>query len=552
MKDRSFFIQAFLYVSFLFFLVYGLTSIGKNFSISIFVAKLVGWAMLATLFYVCYGAKKAGYIMCYIILLISTLCFVIDLCCLWIFETPLSGAMVATLLETNPSEAMSFFELYGAKIIWAICVSLVGIGVGFLVFKKVHLPFVGLKILAFLGIFAWIYEIYLLVPNFASCQYRNTFTFMTPMRQGCEFYRALHELQEAQKALKEYQKLFAFKTVSATSLTSTEKIKNLVLILGESTQRGYMQIYGFFDPTTPLLSTFEINKNLFVFSDVISPHAQTTLSLKNVLTFSNVENSEKPWYLQENLVSLFRQYGYWVTWVSNQLNVTHGGPIGAIASLSQEAHFVSEYKRNFDEVFYDGRLLEFAKPDSKKAFQFFVFHLMGAHASYGNRYPQSFAYFNDRTFNLRDRTIARYKNAVLYNDYVVSEIFKSFSSSDSLVIYLADHGEEVYDYRDFVGHSDDKISRFMVEIPFMIYVSDLFIQKHPELYQRIKKAINRPYMTDDLIHTILDIAGIKTQDFNPTRSIINDAFNASRKRIVGGAQGKDYDKELKNQKALYH
>ena len=83
----------------------------------------------------------------------------------------------------------------------------------------------------------------------------------------------------------------------------------------------------------------------------------------------------------------------------------------------------------------------------------------------------------------------------------------------------------------------------MVEIPFLIYTSDKFIKNYPEKVESIKNSVDKPYMTDDLIHTILEIADIKTSEFDETRSIINKNFNDKRKRITGG---KDYDTELKN------
>lgn len=140
---------------------------------------------------------------------------------------------------------------------------------------------------------------------------------------------------------------------------------------------------------------------------------------------------------------------------------------------------------------------------------------------------------------------------MLYNDNILNEIFKLFSQSDSIVVYLSDHGEEVYEIDDFVGHGDDHITRFTCEIPMLIYVSDIFIQKHPKIYEKLKASVHRPYMSDDLIHTVLDIAGIQTPNFDPTRSIINDQFNEKRRRIVGGSNGKDYDIQLKGQEAKY-
>ena len=121
-----------------------------------------------------------------------------------------------------------------------------------------------------------------------------------------------------------------------------------------------------------------------------------------------------------------------------------------------------------------------------------------------------------------------------------------------VILSFSDHGEEIYDFRNFIGHSDSKISRFMVEIPFIIYVSDSFIQKHPQLYKRIQKAQNQKYMNDDLMHTLLDIAGISLNGYESQRSLLatNKAFLKSRMRKVEDKSNvKDYDKELKTQKS---
>jgi len=50
-------------------------------------------------------------------------------------------------------------------------------------------------------------------------------------------------------------------------------------------------------------------------------------------------------------------------------------------------------------------------------------------------------------------------------------------------------------------------------------------------------------MSDDFIHGFMDILGITSEDFEPSRSIFSDEFNTNRVRIFSG---KDYDKELKN------
>ena len=52
-------------------------------------------------------------------------------------------------------------------------------------------------------------------------------------------------------------------------------------------------------------------------------------------------------------------------------------------------------------------------------------------------------------------------------------------------------------------------------------------------------------MTDDMIHTVMELSRYKTDEFDPTRSIVNDKFNEQRPRIFDGM---DYDTEIKNKR----
>ena len=141
------------------------------------------------------------------------------------------------------------------------------------------------------------------------------------------------------------------------------------------------------------------------------------------------------------------------------------------------------------------------------------------------------------------RTVmAEYDDALYYNDYIVSSIIDKFRDSETLVIYLPDHGEAVYDDGGFNGHIEENPSRHMIEVPMVIWASDSFKDKYPDKWKRIMVAVNRPYMTDDMIHTVLDLTDIRTEDYDPTRSIVNDMFNSQRPRIFNGM---NYDTEIR-------
>ncbi|MBR3051472.1 MAG: sulfatase-like hydrolase/transferase, partial [Selenomonadaceae bacterium] len=130
---------------------------------------------------------------------------------------------------------------------------------------------------------------------------------------------------------------------------------------------------------------------------------------------------------------------------------------------------------------------------------------------------------------------AEYDNAVLYNDFIVDEIIRRFENKNAVLIYISDHGEEVYEGRDFAWHSvEEEGNVHMIEIPALIWASKSFREHYPEKISAINAALDRPYRTDYLIHAILELMDIRTTSFDETKSIIYKNFQ-ERPRIYNGA-----------------
>ena len=349
-------------------------------------------------------------------------------------------------------------------------------------------------------------------------------------------------------------------------IKNESNVSKVVLIIGESTQRNYMGIYGYPLQTTPLLQNLQKSGNLVVFNDVVAPHAHTNEALQKVLTFSNYENRQIPWFKQQNIINIMRFAGYKSIWLSNQESFSIWGNAPEAISRHADITRFSQIRESIESyVEYDEILLYMlnqALKEHNKDKTFYILHLMGTHREYKHRFPEHFAKFSkkdlidnklntflygDSNISLNDKQMdikAAYINAIYYNDYIVSSIMQKFSNEDCIVIYLSDHGDEVYDFRDFAGHTESMPSRFMIEIPFMIYMSDIFKQKHKDIAQKIQNAQNLPFMTDDFIHAFLDIMGIETKDSITQRSIFSKNYNIKRQRMFAN---KDYDKELKQQ-----
>lgn len=339
------------------------------------------------------------------------------------------------------------------------------------------------------------------------------------------------------------------------------KIRNIVLVIGESYSRHHSQLYGYYKETNPYL--VKDSSELHVFKDVITAANFTSVSFTNFLSLTSFDEKcewcDKPFFL-----SVFKKAGFNVVMYSNQLvNDGKGDPWDAACGflnhpVVERCAFTRRNKVKYD---YDEELVsEFAKimPEYDTCqMNLYIIHLMGQHFPAENRFPSGWDFFKaedyaDRT-ELSDeekQQVANYDNATRYNDYVLSKILSMFSEKDAIVICFADHGEEVNDYRPNVGR-EHRLAEFgapcihcQFDIPFFIYMTDSFKISHPQLVEKVAGAVDRPFMTDDLPHLLLDIADIRNKWFNPSRSVINDSFDASRRRKLSGFesdQENDYD-----------
>ena len=105
---------------------------------------------------------------------------------------------------------------------------------------------------------------------------------------------------------------------SKVELTENKsEIKNIVFILGESTNRNHMHLYGYYLPNTPNLDALNEKGEISVFRDVVSPHSTTIAVLSKLFTFCNRE-SDQEWYHYNNLIDVMNAAGYKTHWLSNQ------------------------------------------------------------------------------------------------------------------------------------------------------------------------------------------------------------------------------------------
>lgn len=477
------------------------------------------------------------------VLFISSIIFGVEFFTMYNYQSLIGTGIINSLFETNFREALEFLDMYvGVKEVAYVVLSLI-----FFYFVRKRRLIDGVRSQPHFNKFAmgvFVIGLFYMVRMFYC--YGEFFID----HQFIPFQRAYASAKVALKNIEAYDDLSGKLNANIELRENKSKVKNVVLILGESTNRNHMGVYGYYLPNTPNFQRMRDNQELQVFTDVISPHSTTIAVLSKLFTFCNYE-SDKEWYKYNNLIDIANAAGYKTFWLSNQESSGIWGNVAQIFAQHSTKHEFTRIRESREDYgIVDGELFPLIdrallEPGEKN---FFVIHLMGAHGLYYNRFPYAFSKFSKDDIHLevndeKKTIIAQYDNAVYYNDFVVNEIINKFRDRETVVLYVSDHGEAVYDEQNFTGHIEENPNRHMIEIPMMIWGSEEFKKNYPEKMQHIMNSTDNPYMTDDMIHTFLDLMDIKTPDYNSGRSIINENFDITRKRIFNE---RDYDKEIKN------
>ena len=329
------------------------------------------------------------------------------------------------------------------------------------------------------------------------------------------------------------------------------RVPDIVLVIGESYNKHHSQLYGYNKPTTPRQQAMAEEGSLVPFSDVVSSWNLTSFVFKHMLSLYAVGDSGE-WCDQPLFPEVFRKAGYHVTFITNQFlpqakEAVYDFSGGFFLNHPEVSSRLFD-KRNIKLYRYDdGVVKELIANSQKPKANLTILHLMGSHVDYRARYPQkTFRRFTPQMYNRPDltdkqkQTLAAYDNSLLYNDSIVKAITNHYADKDALVIYVPDHGEEIFDDKPYVSgrrHNADidyRLARNEMEIPFWIWGSPKYIENHPYGWLAIQGAKDRPMMTDALPHLLLYLGGISTPLYRSELNILSPDYDTRRPRILKG------------------
>ena len=324
----------------------------------------------------------------------------------------------------------------------------------------------------------------------------------------------------------------------------------IILLIGESYNKYHSPLYN---PnarqTTPNLCRMNKEGNLVVFSDAISPYNVTSKTFRHMFS-TYYPGCGREWVDCTLFPAVFRKAGYRVWFITNQFageenNKDHHDHAGGTIFNQSELRQLQFSHMNTEAERYDMDLLSQLPLADTLAGQpsLLIFHMIGQHEDYRERYPEAYNHFtadsilNPYTDADGRQIVAEYDNATLYNDAVVAGLLDKYSGKDVVAVYLSDHGEEVYDWRNscYRTNSDQmtpEIARYQYEIPLLFYVSDTFKAEHPDLLHEIQASQHKPFIATMLPFALFHLAGISHSDYKPTLDILSPDFDISYPRII--------------------
>lgn len=337
--------------------------------------------------------------------------------------------------------------------------------------------------------------------------------------------------KQASKTLAQYKNFSKERTdrkdnMSKLLLSHKPEAGVYVLVIGESQNRAHMQAYNYHRATTPWLDSMKNDKNMLLFTKAYSCHTHTVPTLLYALTAKNQYNN----IAVKNAVSVLEvaeAAGFETVWLSNQVKYSAWDtPVTSIASEANQQKWInSTLGESTNTDYFDGKLIEELEKIKITDKMLIVMHLMGNHGSYEQRYPKAFEKYDGKN------TIDKYDNSIIYNDYVMSQVYKRARKIPNFkgLVYCSDHADAI---DKNLSHDAAQFDFDMPHIPLYIYLSDSYIQNNSAKYKSLEKQKNKLFTNDLLFNLMLGVLGINLNNiYEPNNDPTADTFDNNKERF---------------------
>lgn len=328
-------------------------------------------------------------------------------------------------------------------------------------------------------------------------------------------YFAFREYLDNRKAIAESRD-----TYDAVPSEACENAPDVIFIMGEALRADHLPVNGYGRNTMPLLWG---DTSLVSYPDIYSEHTYTYVSVPHIMTGMSAGDVPGA-YESQSFITLLNKAGYSTAWFANQ-------------DISDSyAYFAHEC----DTLIYcntDGSLYSYDRwldADMMPAFgrwyggddsrpRFALLHSIGSHWWYKSHYLPRHALFlpdishKDIGGLSEGELVNAYDNTIIATDEFINSVIELLRDRNAIMFYVSDHGEALGEDGQYLhGAEADPIHRPAC----LVWYSERYRQHFPDKVEAMKRGRTRRYNTEDVFHTILDLAAVKTPAMNKERSFL--------------------------------
>ena len=305
---------------------------------------------------------------------------------------------------------------------------------------------------------------------------------------------------------------------------SDQKNLNVILVIGESARADRWGINGYQRNTTPNLAHLQ---NLITYKEAYSLATNTPSGIQSIM-------KKEGYYHLSSFIKVFDQLKFETYWFSNQ--GTRYKLINLIAAEASRSMFSDDIRISNTGNNYDTDLIPFVQEmliKNKNKSNMVVLHTIGSHRLYDLRYPNEFKIFNPTCINDQlyystnecldtEKLGNSYDNTIVYTDYFLSELIKILEETNSILIYISDHGESLGENGIYAHSYPFELAPVeQKHIPLIIWASQKFLAKKNNLDKFINASKKTGLKIDqsNIFHSILDCVGIKSKAIDYNKSL---------------------------------
>ncbi|WP_082072932.1 phosphoethanolamine transferase [Hyphomicrobium sp. 99] len=440
------------------------------------------------------------------------------------FNVPISKLTTQALLQTTMFETREFLSIYvDFRIIVLVAIYLTIIIAFNVAQHRVTNPHVPLRAVAAIAIVALAQFIYV---------YKPTDLYSATVGSVSTYYDELVQMRKIAAA--------RFKALPSIAAHKNTKGETYVLVIGESQNKDHMSLYGYERQTTPWLDDQIRSSNWIRFTHAFSNHTHTVPTLSLALTSASQYNG-KAYYGSPSILDVAKAAGFRTYWLSNQVGL--GGWDNPISAIAETADIYIKINSHIglttDTNYFDSKLVEtfhqLKSQINNTDNNLIVFHIMGSHLDYCNRFPSSFAKFNGEppfvqvnvpanAESERNKTVDCYDDSIAFTDFVLSQIFAEAKQLPGLraFVYLPDHADAV---DAGLGHDADQFSFAMTHISLIVWLSDALMISEPVRAKALRDHQNSIWTNDLLYDLVVGLTGVDVKDYDPGYDLSSSSYS---------------------------